>query len=128
MAEALANRHCSDFAEACSAGLEPGSLNPLAVEVLREVGIDISGHPTRAVLDLFKTGHKYDRVITVCDQEASERCPLFPGRTERLHWSFDDPSKFEGTWEEKLEQTRKVRDAIQAAIRAWCESECAVCR
>jgi arsenate reductase len=128
MAEALANLHCSDFAEASSAGLEPGTLNPLAVEVLKEIGIDISGRPTRGVLDLFKTGHKYDRVITVCDQEAAERCPLFPGRTERLYWSFDDPSKFEGTWEEKLARTRDVREAIKAQILEWCESECTVCQ
>lgn len=124
MAEAWMNHFCSSFAVASSAGLEPGILNPLAVEVMREVGLDISANATKGVLDLFKAGEKYDRVITVCDQAAAERCPLFPGRTERLHWSFADPAKFEGSWEEKLAQTRLVRDAIKHQIQAWCEDEC----
>lgn len=124
MAEAWVNHLCPDFAIASSAGLEPGTLNPLAVEAMREEGIDISDNPTKGVLDLFKAGMKYDRVTTVCDQEAAERCPLFPGRTERLHWSFSDPSKFEGSWEQKLAQTRKVRDEIKRAIDEWCKIDC----
>lgn len=123
MAEAWLNHLCEGFAHAYSAGLEPGTLNPLAVEVMREVAIEISNRATKGVLDFFKAGEKFDRVITVCDQEAAERCPLFPGYTVRLHWSFDDPSQFKGTWEERLAQTRKVRDAIKDAILRWCESE-----
>lgn len=124
MAEAWLNHLCPESAIASSAGLEPGTLNPLVVEVMREVGMDISKNPTKAVLDLFKSGNKYDRVITVCDAEAAERCPLFPGLTVRLNWTFPDPSKFEGTHEEKLEKTRAVRDAIRGAIEEWCEREC----
>lgn len=125
MAEAWVNQLCGDFAIADSAGLEPGTLNPLVVEAMREAGVDISGNTTKAVLDLFKTGQRYDFVITVCDLEAAERCPLFPGVTQRLHWSFPDPSKFQGTPEDRLAQTRTVRDAIKAQILAWCETECA---
>lgn len=123
MAEALTNEFCGDSVEASSAGLEPGTLNPLAVAVMKEVGIDISSSPTKSVLDLFKAGFKYDCVITVCDREAAERCPLFPGNTVRLNWSFQDPSKFQGAFEEKLAATRKVRDAIKAQILEWCEAE-----
>lgn len=123
MAEAWLNHLCPDLATATSAGLEPGTLNPLAVEAMREVGVDISGSPTKSVLDLFKVGHKYDRVISVCDQKSAERCPLFPGLTVRLHWSFEDPSKAEGTQEQKLAKMREVRDAIRKAIEDWSGAE-----
>lgn len=124
MAEAWVNHLCSEVAVAESAGLEPGKLNPLVVEVMKEEGIDISGNATKAVLDLFAQGRRYDFVVTVCDQEAAERCPLFPGLTERLHWSFADPSSFTGTQEERLARTRTVRDAIKAQILKWCETAC----
>jgi arsenate reductase len=124
MAEAWVNHLCSEVAVAESAGLEPGKLNPLVVEVMKEEGIDISGNATKAVLDLFAQGRRYDFVVTVCDQEAAERCPLFPGLTERLHWSFADPSTFTGTHEERLARTRTVRDAIKARILEWCETAC----
>ena len=126
MAEAWANHLCRDIAEADSAGLEPGTLNPLVVEVMKEEGIDISGKSTKSVMDLFKTGHKYDRVISVCDQDSAERCPLFPGSTVRLHWNFEDPSRFEGTKVEKLNKTRAVRDEIRAQVLAWRQDESAV--
>lgn len=124
MAEAWLNQLCSDFAIAESAGLEPGRLNLLAVEVMKEAGIDISKNPTKGTLELFTEGRKYDFVITVCDKRAAERCPIFPGFTQRLHWSFADPSTFEGSWDERLAQTRQVRDAIKQQIQQWCESEC----
>lgn len=124
MAEALMNHLCGDFAVASSAGLEPGTLNPVVVAAMEEIGLDLSGNATKGVLDLFKAGLKYDRIITVCDQQAAERCPLFPGVTVRLNWSFADPSKFTGTFAEKLASTRKVRDAIKSQIERWCEEEC----
>lgn len=123
MAEAWVNHLCPDLAIASSAGLEPGTLNPVVVEVMREAGIDISHNQTKAVFDLFKAGHKYNRVITVCDADAAERCPVFPGYTTRLSWSFDDPSRFTGSWEEKLARTRTIRDAIRAQIETWCDQE-----
>ena len=120
MAAALLNKRCGDFFEANSAGLEPGTLNPLAVEVLREIQIDISKNKTQAVFDVFKSGELFAYVITVCDESEAEGCPIFPGVTTRLHWSFPDPSKFTGTPENKLEQTRRVRDKIDSQVRHFC--------
>ncbi|MGH7768193.1 MAG: arsenate reductase ArsC [Candidatus Binatia bacterium] len=124
MAEALLNRMCGDLFEAESAGLEPGALNPLAVEVMREIGIDIGGNETRSVLDVVKSGRSFDYVITVCDESSAGQCPLVPGDGVRLHWNFADPSKFSGTWEERLRQTREVRDAIASKIEEFCPSSC----
>src|SRR5205085_10188016 len=120
MAAALLNKRCGDFFEANSAGLEPGILNPLAVEVLREIEIDISKNKTQAVFDVFKSGELFAYVITVCDESEAQGCPIFPGVTTRLHWSFPDPSKFSGTTEEKLEQTRNVRDKIDNQVQRFC--------
>ena len=116
MAEAFLNLICPDHFEAHSAGLEPGTLNPLAVEAMREVGVDISGKKTQAVFDVFKNGQFFPYVITVCDESSAQRCPIFPGITHRLHWSFPDPSALTGTPEEQLEGTRKIRDQIRARI------------
>jgi len=123
MAAALLNKRCGEFFEAESAGLEPGKLNPLAVEVLCEIGIDISKNKTRAVFDVFKSGELFAYVITVCDESEADACPIFPGVTTRLHWSFPDPSKFSGTPEEKLEQTRQVRDEIDNQISQFCTEQ-----
>jgi arsenate reductase (thioredoxin) len=124
MAEAFLNQMCGEEFEAHSAGIEPGKLNPIVVEAMQEVGIDISGNQTKAVFDFIKSGEKFFYVVTVCDEASAERCPIFPGVTTRLHWSFPDPSKFQGTHEEKLEQTCKVRDAIRQQIEKWCEEVC----
>src|SRR6266567_4293726 len=99
MAAALLNKRCGEFIEANSAGLEPGKLNPLAVSVLQEIGTDISKTKTQAVFDVFKSGELFAYVITVCDGSEAEACPIFPGVTTRLHWSFPDPSAFAGTSE-----------------------------
>ncbi|HEY2801876.1 MAG TPA: arsenate reductase ArsC [Chthoniobacterales bacterium] len=123
MAEALLSQCWGESFEAESAGLDPGQLNPLAVEVLREKGLDISRKPTRSVDDLIAAGKQYDYVITVCDEGSAAGCPVFPGCGERLHWSFPDPSGFTGTQEERLEQTRRVRDLIGARINAWRNRE-----
>jgi arsenate reductase len=120
MAAALLNKRCGEFFETESAGLEPGKLNPLAVEVLQEVGIDISKNKTQAVFDVFKSGALFAYVITVCDESEAEGCPIFPGVTTRLHWSFPDPSKFTGTLQEKIEQTQHVRDKIDNQVQRFC--------
>ena len=125
MAAALLNQKCGKFFEAESAGLEPGKLNPLAVEVLREIGIDISRNKTRAVFDVFKSGQLFAYVITVCDESETAGCPIFPGVAKRLHWSFPDPSKLTGSQEERLEGTREIRDQIGKRIQAWCSEVCA---
>jgi arsenate reductase len=120
MAAALLNKRCGEFFEAHSAGLEPGKLNPLAVEVLREDGIDISKNKTQAVFDVFKSGELFAYAVTVCDESEAEGCPIFAGVTKRLHWSFPDPSKFSGSLEEKLEHTRQVRNKIENQVRRFC--------
>lgn len=124
MAEAFLNHLCPDDFIAESAGLEPGELNPIVVEVMKEVGIDISGKQTKAVFDLFKSGRLFSHVIAVCDKEAAERCPVFPGLVERHQWSFPDPSAATGSREEKLAVARQVRDMIRASIEAWCDERC----
>jgi arsenate reductase len=124
MAEAFLNQICGETFEAYNAGLEPGKLNPTVVEAMQEIGIDISGRPTKAVFDMFKSGKMFAYVITVCDEASAERCPIFPGVTKRLHWSFPDPSSVQGTREEKLAKTREVRDAIKAKIENWCAEMC----
>jgi len=122
MAEAFLNKHGGNRYRAESAGLEPGTLNPFVVEVMKEVGIDISDHPTRSVFDLFRGGGLFHTVITVCDETQAERCPVFPGVHRRLHWGFPDPASFTGSREEKLEQTRRVRDQIEKRIREWIDA------
>lgn len=123
MAEALLNHLCGDRFSAESAGLEPGLLNPLAIEVMAEIGIDISKNSTKSVFDFYKKGNLYSYVITVCDEASAEQCPIFPGVTKRLHWSFEDPSKFTGSREEQLEKTRKLRDKIRDKILELCNKE-----
>jgi arsenate reductase len=121
MAEAWLNYVCGDFFEAESAGLEPGNLHPLTIEVMKEVGIDISHKKTRSVFDLVKAGRIFSYVITVCDEASAERCPVFPGITKRIHWSFPDPAAVTGTTEEKLKKVRKIRDDIKTAVERWCK-------
>ena len=122
MAEAFLNQLGGDRYIAESAGLEPGVLNPIVVESMKEVGIDLSGNRTKDVFELFRTGKLFSLVITVCDETNAERCPVFPGISKKLHWSFQDPSQFIGTPNEKLQQTNKVRDAIKAKIEAFLQS------
>ena len=126
IAEEFFNQMCGEEFQAESAGLTPGVLNPLAVEVLREAGIDISGKATQNAFDVVKRGEFFAYVITVCDAASAERCPIFPGTTTRLHWSFPDPSSFEGTWDEKLEQTRDMREVIRAQLEEFCGDVCKV--
>ena len=120
MAEAFLNDIAGDRFAAMSAGLEPGTLNPLAVEVMKEIGIDISCNKTRSVFDLYKKGELFAYVVTVCDTASAEMCPLFPELlSKQLHWSFEDPSSFEGTRETRLARTRTVKNAIKAKIEEW---------
>lgn len=122
MAEAYLKQMAGDNFEVESAGLQPGKLNPIAVEVMKEVGIDISQNKTKSVFDFYKQGKQYDYVITVCDESQAKTCPVFPGKGQRLHWGFDDPSGFTGSNEEKLAKTRIVREAIKNKIEEWLKS------
>ena len=126
MAEAFLDGICGDYFEAHSAGLEPGRLNPLAVEAMREIGIDISQNQTQSVFDVFISGELFAYVITVCDESSAQHCPIFAGVTKRLHWSFPDPAALRGTREERLVGTRKICDEIRARVEMWCDETCAV--
>ena len=117
MAEAFLKKYGGDLFTAESAGIEPGIMNPNVVIVMQETGIDLSGKTTQGVFDLFRKGMRYDAVVTVCDKEAAERCPVFPGNVKRIQWSFKDPSAFKGTQEEVLQHTREVRDEIEAEVK-----------
>ena len=126
MAEAFVNQMCDGEWEAHSAGLEPGTLNPLVVQTMQEIGFDLSANQTKSVEDMIKTGRQFDYVITVCDGANAERCPIVPGKATRLHWSFSDPSGFQGAQEDKLAKTRAVRDSIRQQIEQWCSEVCCV--
>jgi len=86
---------------------------------MKEVGIDISRNRAKSVFDIYKSGALFGYVIAVCDAEAAQRCPTFPGITRTLVWSFSDPAAFVGPWEERLAQTRHLRDAIKAKIEEF---------
>jgi arsenate reductase len=126
MAAALLNEVCGEFFEAQSAGLEPGTLNPLAIEALQEIGIDISRNKTQSVFDVLKSDELFAYVITVCSESESKGCPIFAGVTIRLHWPFADPSQFTGTHKEKIARTRGVLEQIRARIENFCEEHSAL--
>ncbi|MEJ2615107.1 MAG: arsenate reductase ArsC [Ignavibacteriaceae bacterium] len=121
MAEAFLNEMGNDKFIAESAGLEPGVLNPVVVDVMKEIGFDLSNNKTKSVFEFFKQGKKFEYVVTVCDEANSERCPIFPSAKQTLHWSFKDPSGIKGTYEEKLAQTKIIRDAIKSRLKKWIE-------
>jgi arsenate reductase len=105
-----------------SAGLEAGAgVNPVAAEVRKEVGINISEKDVTAVMDLFLAGKSYDYVVAVCDAAKAGKCPDFPGVHSRLNWPFEDIGSLEGSWEEKVEQARFIRDQIGDAVKRMVE-------
>ena len=122
MAEAFLRKYGEERFVAESAGLEPGTINPLVVEVMKEEGIDLSDKSTNSVYDYYREGRSYDYVITVCSKDAAERCPIFPGDGKRLYWLFDDPSKVRGTHEEKLVGVRRIRNEIREQLLSFLES------
>ena len=122
MAEAYLRKYGGKRFAVESAGLEPGMINPSVVEVMKEEGIDLSDKGTNSVYDYYREGRGYDYVITVCSKVAAERCPIFPGGGQHLHWPFDDPSKAKGSHEEKLVEVRRIRDEIREKILAFLES------
>ena len=121
MAEAFLKQFGNGKFEAESAGIEKGKLNPYVVSAMNEVGIDISKNETKEVFGLFKQGRLYHAVITVCEKEAAERCPIFPGIVKRIAWSFPDPSQFTGTEEEILTKVREIRDEIKEKVIQFIE-------
>lgn len=122
MAETFLNHYGEGLVVAESAGIEKGQLNPLAVEVMKEVGIDISQNQTNSVFEFYKSHKLYAYVIAVCDWETGQKCPIFPGVREMIHWPFKDPSNLEGSHESQLNQTRLIRNEIEAQVLDWIET------
>ncbi|MFH1059518.1 MAG: arsenate reductase ArsC [Pseudomonadota bacterium] len=127
MAQAYLRKLAGDDLEVDSAGFKPGPLNPLAVQVMAEDGIDISGQLPQSVFDLYRQGRLYDYVITVCD-ESENQCPLFPGITHRLHWPFPDPAAVAGDAGQRLAKVRAIRDQIKQRVMEWWMAQGAMVR
>ena len=113
MAEGLLRHMAGDNYEVASAGVAPSHLRPEAIKVMGELGIDISGHRSKSVDEFL--GQEFDYVITVCDN-ANEQCPVFPGQTKRIHWSFEDPAAAPGDEPTRLAVFRRVRDEIKQRL------------
>ena len=120
MAEGIVNHFLGDRFEAFSAGTEATSVNPTAVAVMKEIGIDISGHRSKTLEEF--AGQQFDCVITLCGS-ANEQCPLFFGGVQRVHIGFDDPSRLSGSDEEALPEFRRVRDEIRARLTDYLTGE-----
>jgi len=121
MAEAWLNHLGQGDFLARSAGFEPGALNPLAVEVMREVGLDISGHLPRSVFELYTAGELFSYVITLCDPMAAERCPIFPGVSRVSNWPFPDPTREDISETDKRQKLREVRDRIRERVERFIQ-------
>jgi arsenate reductase len=119
MAEGFLRHMAGDRFEVYSAGVKPTQVNPLAIKVMLEVGVDISKHRSKSAMEFI--GQKFDYVITVCDN-AKQTCPIFPGKYEKIHWSLEDPAETTGTEEEKLAVFMKTRDKIKENIIAFLKS------
>lgn len=117
MAEAFLRKYAGQYFEVFSAGLEPKGINPLTIQVMEERSVDLSGHTSKDVKS-FIGNISFEYMITVCAR-AEENCPIFPGMGTRLHWDIEDPSKFEGTADEKLAKFREVCDRLDQKIRLW---------
>ena len=122
IAEALLNDIAGDRIHVESAGLEPKTVNSLVVEVMQEIGFDLSKAKSDSVFEFFKEGRLYDYVITVCDETAAGQCPVFPGITKRFHWPFMDPEALTGNHEEKLAALRKIREQIRQKVSDWVKT------
>ena len=119
MAEGWAKHLKGDVIEAHSAGVEPHGMNARAVAVMREAGVDLSSHRSKHVDELKDV--PFDYVVTVCDS-ATESCPTFPGKTQKIHVGFDDPPKLARTEEDALTHYRRVRDEIKAFVQTLPEA------
>ena len=119
MAEGLLRHLADEHFEVASAGVSPTQVRPEAIAVMRELGIDISHHRSKSVDEFL--GQEFDYVITVCDN-ANEQCPVFPGNTKRIHWSFDDPAAEQGDEQLRLTVFRRVRDEILQQLRLFIKT------
>ena len=119
MAEALLRKYAGDRFDVYSAGLEPKPIHPMTVQVMDEIGLDISGQASKTLSQYAGKVH-FGYLITVCSN-AEEKCPIFPGMGIRLHWPFEDPASFEGSQDEKLVKFREVRELIDQQVQYWLE-------
>lgn len=119
MAEGFLRHLSGDKFDVFSAGVKPTQVNPLAIKVMAEAGVDISRHRSKSAMEFI--GQKFDFVITVCDN-AKQTCAVFPGKYEKIHWSLEDPAETKGTEEEKLAVFRNIRDKIKENIIAFLKS------
>ena len=120
MAEGLLRHDAGNAFEVFSAGTKPTEVRPEAIAVMREAGIDISGHRSKSV-DEF-AGQDFDYVITVCDN-AKQSCPIYPAKTKRIHWSIEDPAAVQGSEEERLAAFRRIRDELRSRLQRFAETE-----
>ena len=120
MAEGYLRDSADELFEVYSAGLEPSIVNPIAIKVMKESGVDISHHTSKDVNQFI--GQEFDYIVTVCDN-ARERCPYFPSRSKKFHHSFPDPAKARGTDEEVMNQFRKVRNVIKEYVKRFIKEE-----
>lgn len=119
LAEGILRSVAGNFLEVHSAGSKPaGYVHPLAIQVMREIGIDLSAHRSKHMNDFLN--QNIETVVTVCGN-ADQACPMFPGQVNRHHWGFDDPAHATGTEEEKLTVFRRVRDEIRRVFTAYAE-------
>lgn len=118
MAEGVLRHDAGAWFEVASAGVAPSHVRPEAIAVMNELSIDISMHRSKSI-DEF-TGQEFDYVITVCDN-ANEQCPVFPGKTKRIHWSIEDPAATQGDEPQRLSVFRRVRDGIRERLREFAE-------
>jgi arsenate reductase len=116
MAEGFLRDMAGDRFEVFSAGIKPTQVNPLAIKVMAEAGIDISKHRSKSAMEFI--GQKFDYVVTVCDN-AKQTCPIFPGKYEKIHWDLEDPAEAQGSEEERLAFFRRIRDEIKNNIHVF---------
>lgn len=122
IAQGFLLKYAKDRFEVESAGIEAGTLNPLVVRAMEEVGVSMEGHFAKKIDSILAQENFFDVVITVCDETSAERCPMFPGDHTRIHWSFPDPSALSGTDEEKMKGIREIRDSIEKKILEWIKT------
>ena len=120
MAEGLLREMAGDRVEAASAGVAPTHVRPEAIEVMKELGIDISSHRSKSIDEVITQA--FDYVITVCDN-ANQHCPTFPGACRRIHWSIEDPAAVEGDNKARLEAFRGTRDELRERLRKFVQVE-----
>ena len=121
MAEELLKKLGGDLFEVESAGFTPTTINPLVVEVMKEEGIDLTEKKTQSVFSLVQAQTFFGYVITVCDRDREADCPVFPGMPKRIHWDLENPEYFTGTYEEKLDKVRELKDQIKKLVLDFIE-------